>query len=71
MIKRARELNGEALPDVYNSLRDEAIKGSYQHQKLLLELTGEYTPKQQFEHNIDVSKLSDDELRALATQGAG
>ena len=47
VISRARELNFLAIPNTYNSLRDEAEKGSYQHQKLLLELTGEYTPRQE------------------------
>lgn len=39
---RARELLGDDLPEIYGSLRTEAIGGSFQHQKLALELTGEY-----------------------------
>lgn len=40
---RARDLNREHLATVYESLRTEAEKGSFQHQKLILELAGEYT----------------------------
>ena len=49
VTKRARDMNYEHLSTVYESLRLEAEKGSFQHQKLLLELTGEYTEKKQFE----------------------
>ena len=42
IIARARELLGDDLPEIYGSLRTEAISGSFQHQKLVLELCGEY-----------------------------
>ena len=42
---RARELLTEALSDVYESLKAEALKGSYQHTRLILEMAGEYTEK--------------------------
>lgn len=43
VTQRARELLGDDLPEIYGALRREAIKGSYQHIKLCLEVTGEYT----------------------------
>lgn len=45
IIKRAREFLGNDLPEVYGALRREAIKGSFYHIKLVLEMTGEYTQK--------------------------
>lgn len=42
---RARELLTESLSDVYESLKAEAIKGSYQHTRLIMEMAGEYTEK--------------------------
>ena len=44
-IQRAREFLGDDLPEIYGALRREAISGSFQHIKLSLELTGEYTDK--------------------------
>ena len=38
---RAKEILHQDLPDIYNSLRDEAKKGSYQHQRMALEMCGE------------------------------
>ena len=38
----ARELLVKEAPEVFYSLTSEAKKGSYQHQKLYLELIGEY-----------------------------
>ena len=49
IIARARELLGDDLPEIYGSLRAEAIDGSFQHQKLALELTGEYVQKSEVE----------------------
>ena len=68
VIARAREFLAEGLPDVYGSLLDEATKGSYQHQKIVLELTGEYQPpKQRVDNvNIDTSQLSDEQLERIA-----
>lgn len=44
---RARELNREHLAIVYESVRIEASKGSFQHQKLMLEMAGEYTDRKE------------------------
>ena len=49
VTERAREFNRQALTTVYDALRDQAEKGSFQHQKLLLELTGEYTETRKIE----------------------
>ena len=38
----ARQYLNDDLPDIFGALRREAVKGSYQHIKLSLELTGEY-----------------------------
>jgi hypothetical protein len=40
---RAREILKDNLSEIYGALSREAIKGSYQHIKLALEATGEYT----------------------------
>lgn len=45
VTQRAREFLGEDLPEIYGALRREAIKGSYNHIKLALEMTGEHTDK--------------------------
>lgn len=45
ITQRARELLGEDLNEIYGALRREAIKGSFNHIKLALELTGEHTDK--------------------------
>jgi hypothetical protein len=42
ITKRAREFLGDDLPEIFGALRREAIKGSYQHIKLALEVTGEH-----------------------------
>lgn len=42
ITKRARELLGNSLPEIYGALRREAEKGNFQHIKLALEMTGEY-----------------------------
>lgn len=46
---RARELLHTDLPDIYGALRREAIKGSFQHIKLALEMTGQHTDKLQID----------------------
>jgi len=38
---------GERLPDVLSSLEEQAVAGSFQHQKLYLELVGLTRPEQQ------------------------
>lgn len=44
VTRRARELLGNALPEIYAALKREAEAGSYQHIKLALEVSGEFTP---------------------------
>ncbi len=41
-----------ARPDVYKSLQEGAISGSLGHQKLFSQLVGDYTERQQVDHNI-------------------
>lgn len=62
----AREQLRDALSDVYGALVKRALDGDVQAIKLALEVSGEYTPKQKVDLDIDVTKLSDDELRAIA-----
>jgi hypothetical protein len=59
------------IPEVYESVAREAEKGSYQHAKLALELTGEYVEKRKTElsgkvQTEDVTQMSDEELDAIA-----
>ena len=51
---RARELLGSNLPEIYAALNREGEKGSFQHIKLIMEMTGEYSPKQEIEHSGEV-----------------
>ncbi len=44
VLQRARDFLSDDLPNIYGALRREAKKGSYQHIKLALEMTGEYNP---------------------------
>jgi len=41
-----------ARPDVYKSLLEGAISGSLGHQKLFSQLVGDYTERQQIDHNV-------------------
>jgi len=41
-----------ARPDVYKSLQEGAISGSLGHQKLFSQLVGDYTERQQIDHNV-------------------
>jgi hypothetical protein len=43
ITQRARELLGDDLPEIYGALRREAIKGSFPHIKMAMEMTGEYS----------------------------
>ena len=52
VTQRAREFLGSDLPEIYGALRREAVKGSFAHIKLSLELTGEHTDK--LEHGGEV-----------------
>lgn len=69
--QRAREHNQRSVSNVYGSLRDFAVKGSFQHQKLLLELVGEYTETQRREISgpgggaIQIEKALDQALEAI------
>lgn len=54
-----------ALTDIYAALVKAASSGDVQAIKLALEVSGEYTPKQKVDLDVDVTKLSDDELDAL------
>jgi hypothetical protein len=44
---RAREMVGDALPNIYGALVDKADRGDVPAIKLVLELTGEYTQRQE------------------------
>jgi len=46
------ELLQKSKYDVYRSLRDRAISGSGFHQKLYSQLVGDYTERQQIDHNV-------------------
>ncbi len=48
VIIRAREIIREDLAEIYGATRREAIGGSFQHAKLLLEVSGEYVEKRGF-----------------------
>ncbi len=41
-----------ARPEVYKSLQERAIEGSLGHQKLFSQLVGDYTERQQIDHNV-------------------
>lgn len=38
--------------EVYDSMKDRAISGSLGHQKLFSQLVGDYTERQQIDHNV-------------------
>ena len=46
------ELLQKSKYDVYRSLRDRAISGSGFHQKLYSQLVGDFTERQQVDHNV-------------------
>jgi hypothetical protein len=59
----------DSLTDVYAALVKAAtVREDVQAIKLIMEMSGEYTPKQKLD--LDFSKMSDDELERLATGGA-
>jgi hypothetical protein len=45
VTRRARDLLGDDLPEIYGALRREAIRGSFQHIKLAMEMAGEYVER--------------------------
>ena len=76
VLQRARGLLGDRLPEIYGALGREAEKGSFQHIRLAMEMTGEYVERQEISGpaggpietvtKLDVQSLSDDELNTLA-----
>ncbi len=69
----ARKFLKNDLAEMYAALSREAKAGSYQHLKLAMEMTGEYTEKQHVEHSgkidsdvsLNVSDLDDNQLNKL------
>lgn len=70
--KMSKELAHRHLSQVMNAFVKEAVRGSFQHGKVLLEMAGVYTEKVKQEHSgqisqkVDLSGLSVEELRKLA-----
>lgn len=67
--KLCKDLVKQSLTPVVNAFITEAKRGSFQHGKILLEMGGIYTNKQEVESintniNNDVSNLSPEERRA-------
>lgn len=68
----ARQALRDALTDVYAALIKRAIDGDVPAIKLAMEMTREYVPRQELTGKdgdairIDVSQMTDDELRAIA-----
>jgi hypothetical protein len=66
----ARTQLKDNLTDIYAALVKAATTGDVSAIKLAMEMSGEYTPRQKID--MDLSKLSDDELERLASgQGGG
>jgi len=71
VIARARELLKSNLPEIYGALNREAEKGSFQHIKLIMEMTGEHTDRQQIETTINVEDARErlaDKINSLAAR---
>ena len=47
VLQRARDMLGNSLPEIYAALDREAQKGSFQHIKLSMEMTGEYVERKE------------------------
>lgn len=67
--KLCKDLVKQSLTPIVNAFITEAKKGSYNHGKILLEMGGLYTNKQEIDNintniNNDVSNLSPEERRA-------
>ncbi len=60
----ARAELGKDLPEVYGTLRKLAIKGSFQHMKLYLELLEEY--RETSDVNVNVTDARDELARRIA-----
>jgi len=50
-VARARSMVHDNLPEIYGALNREAAKGSFQHIKLALEVTGEHVEKKEVDLN--------------------
>ena len=67
---RARFQLKDSMTDIYAALIRAALSEDVAAIKLVMEMSGEYTPRQKLD--LDMSKLSDDELERLASgQGSG
>lgn len=66
VARSGRDYLKSELSEIFGALVKRALDGDVQAIKLALEVSGEYTPKQKVDLDIDVTKLSDDELRAIA-----
>lgn len=70
--KRSMDMVKQSIASVLNTFIREAQRGSFQHGKVLLEMAGIYTEKQQVEHSgsIDTNNpfegLTTDELKKIA-----
>lgn len=69
---KSRELVKQSVAPVINTFIREAQRGSFQHGKIILEMAGLYTEKQEIEHSgettvktYDLSKFTIDELKEL------
>lgn len=56
---QARELMITHVPDVFGSMIAEAKRGSYQHQKLFLEMVGELSSVEKHELGIAIRYIND------------
>lgn len=57
----------DSLTDIYAALVKTAVGGDVSAIKLALEVSGEFVPRQRLD--LDLSKLSDDELQRIAAGG--
>lgn len=70
--QRSMELIKQSIAPVLNTFIREAQRGSFQHGKVLLEMAGIYTEKQQLEHSGKIETpnpfegLTTEELKKLA-----
>ncbi len=68
--KETRQFLGHRLPEILEALNHEACKGSFQHQKLLLEMLGMYVQKiapTNPEGTESYASTSDADLKARAS----
>lgn len=62
--KRIHELipSGANLARLYRKIYHQALAGSFKHQRLILEIAGEYTPGMRLEHAIETPEARFDRL---------